>query len=85
MFKRKENLEKETEPTEMKVINIEEEAITWKLTCECTKDPKYKFGCKHSIKWFVNNLLLTKIRKKQSKNPEIDVSKIITEEYMSCK
>ena len=35
----------------------------------------------NGVKWFTNKEILTKIRRRQKKEPEIDVSIIINEEY----
>jgi hypothetical protein len=55
-----------TEPQEetKKPESIELEYINIKLPCECSKDSKYRFACKHGVKWFTNNMLVSKILKK---------------------
>lgn len=39
----------------------------------------------NGVKWFTNKEILTKIRRRQKKEPDIDVSIVINEEYQKCK
>ena len=37
------------------------------------------------MNWFITHVLVMKIRRGQKQNPDLEVSKIILDEYSSCK
>jgi hypothetical protein len=88
MFKRQASVKNNTAaPEETKSQHKETEIIeiNFKVTCDCAKDPKYKFACKSGVKWFTNKEIMIKIRRKQKYDHDLDVSKVINDEYIKCK
>jgi len=43
---------------------LELNEISFKLKCTCPKDPLYSFSCKEGVKWFTNNIIMMKIRRR---------------------
>lgn len=52
---------------------IELDQINSRFKCDCEKNALYDFSCKSGVTWFITNILIIKIRKKQKANPEIEV------------
>jgi hypothetical protein len=55
------------------------------MNCSCDKDSRYLFACKKGVRWFTSNELLTKIRRRQKSQPDLDVAEFINLEYAKCK
>ena len=60
-------------------------AFVHDLECDCSKDPGFSFGCKNGVTWFTTNVLIMKIRRKQKMDKDLDVRKVVNEEYDRCK
>jgi hypothetical protein len=42
------------------------------------------FACQNGLKWFKEHLIMGKIRYMQQKDPDVDVDKIVVEEFEKC-
>lgn len=54
------------------------------LICKCERDPKITFACSNGIKWFKDHLIMGKVRYMQQKNPDVDIDKVVAEEFNKC-
>jgi hypothetical protein len=77
---------------------LKAQAVNDKFQCDCAKDPNLTFGCKNGVKWFVEHIVMSKVKKKLRISKDFakktndlsfdenkEIVRIVKDQYVRCK